>query len=159
MRLVIITKLPVTSADAIKTNLQTQITTLEPFKINLNDGEKIGGRTMAEGREGLARLISKIASANINSLAREHNPQDLEDRLAYDAKMEELRQLVLKLNEIITETQLANSVDIMSLVDAYAENLQTSRHDNGSLDTAMREVDEWNKRFSHSTSTNTPPTQ
>ena len=101
MRPLIISKLPVTSADAIKTNLQTQIIALDPFKINLSDGEKIGGRTMAEGREGLARLISKIASANINSLAREHNPQDLEDRLAYDAKLEELRQLAIKLNEIV----------------------------------------------------------
>ena len=90
-------------------------------------------------------MVSKIASANIESLAREHNPQDLEDRLAYDAKMEELRQLVTKLNEMISETQLANSVDIMSYVDAYSENLQTSRRDNGSLDLAMREVDEWNK--------------
>ena len=151
MRPLIISKLPVVSADAIKTNLQTQIIALDPFKINLSDGEKIGGRTMAEGREGLARLISKIASANINSLAREHNPQDLEDRLAYDAKLEELRQLAIKLNEIVTETQLANSVDIMTYVDAYAENLQTSRRDNGSLDLAMREVDEWNKRFAHTT--------
>ena len=151
MRPLIISKLPVTSADAIKTNLQTQIIALDPFKINLSDGEKIGGRTMAEGREGLARLISKIASANINSLAREHNPQDLEDRLAYDAKLEELRQLAIKLNEIVTKTQLANSVDIMTYVDAYAENLQTSRRDNGSLDLAMREVDEWNKRFAHTT--------
>ena len=156
MRPLIITKLPVASADAIKNNLQTQITALEPFKINLSDGEKIGGRTMAEGREGLARLISKVASANINSLAREHNPQDLEDRLAYDAKLEELRQLAIKLNEIVTETQLANSVDIMTYVDAYAENLQTSRRDNGSLDLAMREVDEWNKRFVNKND-NTPP--
>ena len=151
MRPLIITKLPTTTADAVKTSLQTQITNVAPFKINLNDGEKIGGRTMAEGREGLARLVSKIASANIESLAREHNPQDLEDRLAYDAKMEELRQLVTKLNEMISETQLANSVDIMSYVDAYSENLQTSRRDNGSLDLAMREVDEWNKRFAHTT--------
>lgn len=158
MRPLIITKLPVASADAIKTNLKTQLTSLEPFKINLSDGEKIGGRTMAEGREGLARLISKIASAHINSLAREHNPQDLEDRLDYDAKLEEIRQLAMKLNEIVTETQLANSVDIMTYVDAYAENLQTSRRDNGSLDLAMREIDEWNKRFGNKPS-DTPPAE
>jgi len=156
MRPLIITKLPIASADAIKTNLQTQVTALEPFKVNLSDGEKIGGRSMAEGREGLARLISKIASANVNSLAREHNPQDLEDRLAYDAKLEELRQLAIKLNEIVTETQLANSVDIMTYVDAYNDNLQTSRKNNGSLDLAMREVDEWNKRFANKPS-DTPP--
>ena len=151
MRPLIITKLPTATADAVKTNLQNQITIVAPFKINLNDGEKIGGRTMAEGREGLARLVSKIASANIESLAREHNLKDLENKLEYNAKIEEIRQLVTKLNEMISETQLANSVDIMSYVDAYSENLQTSRRDNGSLDLAMREVDEWNKRFAHTT--------
>ena len=151
MRPLIITKLPTATADAVKAAMQTQITAIVPFKINLSDGEKIGGRTMAEGREGLARLISKIASANIDSLAREHNPVDLEDRLAYDAKMEDLRQLGMKFLETITETQLANSVDIMTLVDAYNDNLQSSRRNNGSLDLAMREVDEWNKRFAHKT--------
>ena len=104
MRSLIITKLPTATADAIKTAMQAQIATLQPFKINLNDGEKIGGRTMAEGREGLARLVSKIASANIESLARELNPQDLDDRLAYDAKMEELRILALKFLENIEQT-------------------------------------------------------
>ena len=151
MRPLIITKLPTATADAIKASMQAQIATMQPFKINLNDGEKIGGRTMAEGREGLARLVSKIASANIESLAREQNPQDLEDRLAYDAKMEELRILAMKFLENVAETQLANAVDIMTYVDAYSENLQTSRKNNGSLDLAMREVDEWNKRFAHKT--------
>ena len=155
MRPLIITKLPTATADAIKASMQAQIATMQPFKINLNDGEKIGGRTMAEGREGLARLVSKIASANIESLARELNPQDLDDRLAYDAKMEELRILALKFLENIAETQLANAVDIMTYVDAYSENLQTSRKNNGSLDLAMREVDEWNKRFAHKN--DTPP--
>jgi|JI6StandDraft_1071083.scaffolds.fasta_scaffold32772_3 hypothetical protein len=155
MRDLIITKLPTTTADAIKTAMQAQIVSMTPFKINLSDGEKIGGRTMAEGREGLARLVSKIASANIESLAREHNPQDLEDRLAYDAKMEELRQLGNKFLELVTETQLANSIDCMTYVDAYSDNLQTSRRNNGTLDLAMREVDEWNKRFAHKT--DTPP--
>lgn len=155
MRPLIITKLPTATADAIKTAMQTQIATMTPFKINLNDGEKIGGRTMAEGREGMARLVSKIASAHIDSLAREHNPQDLEDRLTYDAKIEELRILAMKFLEIVDETQLANSVDVMTYVDAYTENLQTSRKNNGSLDLAMREVDEWNKRFAHKN--DTPP--
>ena len=42
MRPLIISKLPVTSADAIKTNLKTQIIALDPFKINLSYGAKIG---------------------------------------------------------------------------------------------------------------------
>lgn len=108
---------------------------------------------MADGREGLARLVSKIASASIQSLASEQNPQELEDKLLYDAKLEELRQLAQILHESIEETQLANAVDIMKLVDAYSDNLQASRKNNSSLDLAMQEVDEWNQRFTNSGNT------
>ena len=141
------TFIPPKSVDEVISNLKDQITILKPFKINLTDEAKTGSRTMAEGREGYARLVSSIASANIDSLAREQDPKELEDRLAYDAQMEKIRQLTLTLMEVVTENQLANGIDIMKLVDAFVDNLQTSRSRNGSLDSVMGEVDEWNKRF------------
>ena len=100
-----------------------------------------------EPREGLARLVSNIAIANIDSLARENDPQQLKDRLDYDDRLEGVRQMALTIVETVTETQLANGIDIMNLVDAFAANLQTSRSGNGSLDEAMKGVDEYNKRF------------
>ena len=142
----ITTVMPANTADEIKTRLNEQITAIKPFKINLTDDAKTGARTMAEGREGLARLVSNIAIANIDS-ARENDPQQLKDRLDYDDRLEGVRQLALTIVETVTETQLANGIDIMNLVDAFAANLQTSRSGNGSLDEAMRGVDEYNKRF------------
>ena len=143
----IITQAPTGSIDAIRNQVQSLTTSLAPYKVNLNEAQKTGVRNMAEGREGYARMISQIASNNINSLAREHNPADLVSRLAYDSKLEEARQACLSLLETITDTQLANSIDIMKNVDDYAGNLQTSRNNNAALDLAMREVDDWNKRF------------
>ena len=143
----IITQAPVATIDAFKTAVTAQITALGPYKVGLNDTEKIGARSMSSGREGYARLVSQIATANINSLARELNPVDLANKLAYDSKLEEARQLAMTLLEIVTETQMANSVDVMKLVDAYATNLQASRKNNSALDTAMKEVDDFNKRF------------
>jgi hypothetical protein len=140
-------EMPVNIANTINTNLIDQLTALKPFKVNLTDDAKKGSRTMAEGREGLARLVSKIAMANIDSLARENDPVELEDKLAYDAKLEELRQTAMTILETVQEVQLANGIDIMKMVDAFSNNLQTSRSRNGSLDAAMGEVDEWNKRF------------
>lgn len=102
---------------------------------------------MAEGREGLARLVSKIATANIDSLARENDPQELEQRLAYDDQLEGVRQQALTIIEMITETQFANGIDIMKLVNTFTANLQTSRSRNGSLDEAMKDVYDYNKRF------------
>jgi hypothetical protein len=141
------TMMPAKTADEVNAKLVEQLAVLKPFKVNLTDDAKRGSRTMAEGREGYARLISKIATANIDSLARENDPQELEDKLAYDARMETIRQTAMSVLEIVQETQLANGIDIMKLVDAFANNLQTSRSRNGSLDAAMGEADEWNKRF------------
>lgn len=138
---------PSATIDTIKTAISAQITAFAPFKVGLNDDEKIGVRSMAADREGYARMISQIATANINSLARELNPADLVAKLAYDAKLEELRQVGMIFLETVEETQLANSSDAMKLVDAFAKNLQASRQNNSSLDNAMREVDDWNKRF------------
>jgi hypothetical protein len=109
---------------------------------------------MARGREGYARMISLIANNNLNSLPREHNPADLFSRLAYDSKPEESRQAVMTLLETITETQMANSIDIMKLADDYAAVLQVSRNNSSALDMAMHEVDEWNTRFAHNGNSN-----
>jgi len=147
MSYLIITQAPAGNIDAIRSQVQSLTTSIAPYKVNLTEVQKTGVRNMAEGREGYARLISQIASNNINSLAREHNPADLVSRLAYDSKLEEARQACMSLLETISDTQLANSIDIMKNVDDYANNLQTSRNNNAALDMAMREVDEWNKRF------------
>jgi hypothetical protein len=147
MPTLISTFMPAKTADEIISNLKDQIAVINPFKVNLTDEAKRGSRTMGEGREGLARLVSNIATNNIDSLARENDPKELEDRLTYDAQLEKVRQLALSLLEITEETQLANGIDIMKLVDAFVANLQTSRSRNGSLDNSMGEVDEYYKRF------------
>lgn len=147
MSTLIVNPMPTATADGIKSALLAQITSAQPFAVNLTEREKEGKRNMAEGREGYARMVSQIANVHINSLARELNANDLTAKLAYDAKLEEIRQVLLKLMEIIEETQYANGIDIMKLVDVFVENLQTSRKNNGALDLALREVDEWNKRF------------
>jgi len=143
----ITTFIPARDAGTITQAIKDQIAILKPFKINLTDEAKKGSRTMAEGREGYARLVSKIATNNIDSLARENDPKELEDRLTYDASLEDIRQSALNLAEMVAETQLANGIDIMKLVDTFVNNLQTSRARNGSLDNVMGEVDEYNKRF------------
>ena len=52
----------------------------------------------------------------------------------------------------------------MTLVDRYVSNLQISRGNEANLDQAMKEIDDWNARFSNSgntqkrtTDTNTTP--
>lgn len=141
--------------DAMRAQIQNFTASFAPYKVTLSDNDKKGIRSMAEGREGYVRMVCQIASIHINSLAREQNPADLQSRLAYDSKLEECRQALLGMLETVSETQIANSIDIMKLTDDYVGNLQTSRHNNGALDLAMREVDDWNSRYSNRAADNT----
>lgn len=149
MSYLIINQIPAVSVDTITNTVRNLTIGIANYKVNLTDEQKQGMRTMAEGREGYVRLISQIANNNVNSLPRENNPADLSGRLAYDGKLEEARQAILTLLETISETQTANSLDIMLEVDGYVSALQSSRKRNAALDLSMREVDDWNARFAH----------
>lgn len=113
---------------------------------------------MAEGREGYARLISRIATQFPNSLSRADVPSELSGMLDYYNGLEANRMALLQAMEIIEEIQMAAATDVMTLVDRYAANLQISRGNEGSLDLAMGEVDQWNKRFANKKDNVTAPT-
>lgn len=147
MRKIILTQAPKTATDALVTQINATITAFTPFSVNLTESEKEGGRSMAEGREGYARLVARIATQNPTSLSRADNPAELNALLDYYANLQGTRQAVLSLLEKIEETQLGAATDTMVLVDRYVKNLQIERDNNSSLDLAMREIDVWNKRF------------
>jgi hypothetical protein len=149
---------PAATLTAFTTAVNTALTPLAPFKINLTDDEKLGTRSMAEGREGYARLISRIANQFPNSLSRADVPTELTNLLDYYSGLEANRMALLQAMETIEEVQLGAATDIMTLVDRYATNLQISRGNEGSLDLAMGEVDQWNKRYANRKTEQETPT-
>ena len=136
--------------------VKAALSPFDPFKINLTNEEKIGMRSMAEGREGYARLISRIATQFPDSLSRADTPEELTVLLDYYQSLEANRMALVQSLETIQEIQLGASSDIMTRVDRYAQNLQISRANEGSLDIAMEDVDNWNSKFANKPST-TPP--
>ena len=134
---------------AFTTAVTSALTPLNAFKINLTVDQKTGARAMAEGREGYSRLISRIANQFPNSLSRADVPSELANTLDYYNNLEANRMALLQAMETIEEIQLAAASDIMTLVDRYTTSLQVSRGNEGSLDLAMSEVDQWNKRFTN----------
>ena len=147
MRKIILTQAQQAVLDAVRTQVNAASATFKPFSVNLTDKEKIGGRRMAEGREGYARLTSAIANQNPNSLSRADNPAELVSLLNYYSAVGAEIQAGFTFLEMMKETQLGAAADIMVLVDRYIKNLQIERENNTALDLAMGEIDEWNKRF------------
>ena len=140
------------STDLIKDAIKE----ISPYKVELSAEEKSGNRSMAEGREGYVRLVSSIANQHPESLGRSDNPKDLQVLLDLLQPARANRIANLKSLEIAEELELALSLDIMTYVDRYVKTLQVSREHDGTLDLAMREVDEWNKRFGRDQKHDTP---
>ena len=143
--------------DTYTATITAALTPLTPFKINLTHDEKPGLRTMAEGREGYARLISRIATQFPDALSRADNPAELNGLLEYYSNLEGNRMALLQNLETVEEIQLGASADIMTLADRYKANLEISRQNDAALDLAMREVDAWNSRFANKGNDNKSP--
>ena len=150
--------MPQSKADEIRELLEQANKLFDPFFHNLTAATKTGLNNMAEGREGLARLVSKVALANPDDLSRKDNPQDLANRLDYDAMLEDLRQRANSIIEKIEETQKANGHDTMTYVKAYRAALENNRTRNSALDNAMAPIDDWYARFANTGDTAKPAT-
>ena len=138
-----------TVTDAFTTAINAAQTPLNAFKINLSNEERQATRSMSEGREGYARLVSRVATQFPNSLSRADVPAELSTLLDYYNNLEGNRLALMQATEMIEEMQLGAATDIMTLVDRYVSNLQISRGNEANLDQAMKEIDDWNSRFAN----------
>ena len=154
-----ITNIPAAAVnEAFTADINTALSPMKPYILNLTDEEKLGLRTMGEGREGYARMISRVATQFPNSLSRVDDPAELSGILEYNQRLEANKLALLQALESIDEIQRGAAADIMTMVDRYAANLQLSRANDGSLDLAMADVDAWNQRFANNPENPTPPT-
>lgn len=139
--------LPPATGLSITAQVNAVVATMRPYNVAITDKQKKGKRTMAEGREGFVRLVSRIAFQHPNSLSRSDNPGELLTALDMDALLESAKQATKELYEMLNDTQFANSRDIMELTKSYTRALQMDRERNAALDSAMKEVDDWNERY------------
>lgn len=141
------TSIPLPDLENISKKLDGIAEQVKPFSTSLNDSQRIGLRTMAEGREGLVRTISRIAGTFATSLPRNEDPSQLENALAYYDSLAALLQKTALLHEMIDDTVTALGADIMATADRYTSYLQTARSGNTNLDMAMNQLDAYNQRF------------
>jgi predicted ATP-binding protein involved in virulence len=139
--------IPNTDLETAAKNLQSIIAVLAPHYAALSNEEKVGLRTMSTAREGYVRAIDRIALANVDALPRNIDPGVLSAKLEYAARLAPVKQELLKLTEMIDEIEMANGADIMKLSDTLNTALQAARNHNSALDGALKDIDEWNKRF------------
>ncbi|HXL55324.1 MAG TPA: hypothetical protein VN958_03640 [Chitinophagaceae bacterium] len=147
MNPLVTTQAPAETLGDILATVNGQITAFDPFKVNISNGQASGLRTMSEGREGIVRQLHVIAVQNINDLSRSDDPEEMGGKLDYFAFLESSKQAIIKLEEMIVNTQTAVGADLMDLFDRYCQQLQVRRNSNSTLDNAMQAVDDYNKRF------------
>lgn len=131
----------------INQSLDESKTFLEPYRVSLMNQEKVGLRTLGDGREGYANMVSRAANEHGKHLPKTDEPAELVNAIAYYNNLANLKVKILHLLEIVDDTNLALGADIMRLADSYAGHLQLARKDNSHLDEALAEIDEYNQRF------------
>jgi hypothetical protein len=157
MKKLVINPVPAGVTAAVAAQMSAAINGMKPYHVPITNEERIGKRNMAEGREGFVRLVSKVALQHSNSLSKMDDPNELVQMLETDSQLESLRQAAMQLLEMVDDTQFANSCDIMLLSDSYAAALQSARTRSTALDSALNEIDEWNKRYKGSDNAAPPP--
>ena len=97
----------------------TMIASLSLYFAGLNNKDRSTAHTINAGRENAAGLISKITPRHTDSTAVGN---DLASRLVFDDVLETLRQNLVLISEMITDTQNANAADIIK----FAARLQAA---------------------------------
>ena len=133
--------------DGINSEVDRQIATFADYRLSLGDEQKLGLRSMAEGREGIVNTICRIAGNFPECLPRNEDPAEMEKALTYWGHLAAVIQKVDKLKEVLEDTHAGLGADLMGMMDRYTGYLQSARTGNNNLDLAMRQVDEFNKRF------------
>ncbi len=143
------TMIPESLLATLTSTIEGLNTKLAPYYTALSNDEKRGMRTMSTNREGYVRTIERIAVRNVDALPRNIDPAELTGKLNYYSSLAPLKQELLKLTEMLEEIELTNGADIMKLSDTLASALQGARNYNSALDGALKDVDDWNKRFAN----------
>lgn len=107
----------------------------------------------------MARTISRITLTHTDCLPRNENPEEAETALKYYDQLAGLLQKAAFFHEMIDDTLTAVGADIMAMVDRYAGFLQAARAGNTSLDMALDQLDEYNKRFANKSEEQEPAPQ
>ncbi len=137
-------------------------TALATFTVSLTDQERIGVRSVADGREGYVREVFRVSNEFQNSLPRSFDISRFEQKLQLFDQWKSLRVILEKVAEMADDTCLQIGVELMEDVDTAYPILQTMRKVDPNLDRAMQVLDDYNKRFGSSggstpTVVNPPP--
>lgn len=147
-------------SDAIM-HLQEFGRSIKKFVISLSAEDRIGIRTIAEGREGYAREMLRISRIYINSLPREYNVEEFEELFRLYDEWKPILTESEMYAEQIDDTLVAIGMEIMKNADTANGFLQIARKGNANLDRAMEGIDRFNSRYGKSgdgsSTTNTPP--
>jgi hypothetical protein len=120
-----------------------------PDAVMIPTEKKRGIRVVGPNREGIVRLVAKIATQHEDCLGRKDAASHLNMGLEYDGALKSLRQAAIELMEIIDKTIWGNSADNMAMSDRFRQSLESQRGNNTTLDNSMKEIDDWYQRYNN----------
>ena len=151
------TLLSTQDVQALRSQLQQVIGSFRNAATVLSVEEKVRGRKMGARRLAYAIAANRIGTQHENVMPRLFNAIDFEKVMIFANDLSGLASVVAQLQELIEDTQMAAGIDAMTYTKVVHDGLRSANNIDPQYDTALQELDEFNKRVAEEEA-NIPPT-
>lgn len=145
--------LPLQQINDIISRLEGIRQELKEFGVSLSSEERQKTRKLGKRRYALAEKTLRAAKNFERFLPRDVNVQEYERAFEEYNKTNNLKIKVKELSELFDDTNVAIGVLVMQYTDVCYLALQAARRREGSLDSVVNELEEFNKQTSNSDDT------
>lgn len=132
-------------------------TTMSRVKVSLSNTERQHARSVAHRREAYVRSVARVGQNFERVLPRDIEVNNIAKLIDNYQIHKELKIALDELNEMNNDTIIAIGKSIMAEADSIYGALQQARKRDGSLDTAMDEVEEFYRRSNEDDTISNPP--
>lgn len=129
-----------------KNELQNVKYGMQANKVSLSMEERQKSRKMGPRRMSYAYSSEHKGGQYEQVMPRQFNPYQMTRTLAYHMEMARLKSYLQELTEIVDDNMVAAGIDAMTYTKVIHDALRTANRLDPSLDSALQELDEFNKR-------------
>lgn len=141
---------------ALRTQIQQLIAGFQASATVLSTDERVRSRKIGPRRLAYAISAARIGNQHENVMPRQFNTVDFEKVMTFYNDLSNLTSVIAQLQELIDDTQMAAGIDAMIYTKVVHDGLRSANTLNPQFDTALQELDEFNKRATEEDN-QTPP--
>lgn len=143
----------------LRTQIQQLITGFQSSATALSKEEKTRSRKMGPRRLAYAIASNRVGTQHENVMPRLFNAINFDKVMVFYNDLANLTSIVAQLQELIDDTQMAAGIDAMTYTKVVHDGLRSANTIDPQYDTALQELDEFNKHATEEDASTTAPVE